>query len=157
MVLQKIRISFLSNFIIALMGFMLTFVGGIFGNWISLWLPAFICNVIGMIVLVIIGVWVLCQPLLSKKSEKMPSSSSMLIHILQSPEDADLDGSKTVGITESIILGLALSINNLAGGFDAGIIHLNIWVISSISGLFSYVCVGLFAFLGAKFAAQRLG
>ncbi|WP_261306333.1 manganese efflux pump [Paenibacillus andongensis] len=67
------------------------------------------------------------------------------------------DGSKTVGTTESIILGITLSINNLAGGFDAGIIHLNIWAISSISGLFSYICIGLSAFIGAKFAAQRLG
>lgn len=139
--IKRIRFSFLSNFIIALMGFVLTFVGGIFGNWISLWLPTIICNVIGMIVLVIIGIWVLSQPLMAKKSEKMPSR----------------DGSKTVGTTESIILGITLSINNLAGGFDAGIIHLNIWAISSISGLFSYICIGLSAFIGAKFAAQRLG
>ncbi|SDN33444.1 putative sporulation protein YtaF [Paenibacillus sp. yr247] len=154
---KKIRIPLISNIIIALMGFVLTLVGGLFGDWVSLWLPTIICNVIGMIVLVIIGVWVLCQPLLAKKSEKKPPTDGLILRILQNPENADWDGSKSVGFIESIILGVALSINNLAGGFDAGITHLNVWATSSISGIFSYICVGLFSFLGAKFTSHKLG
>lgn len=58
---------------------------------------------------------------------------------------------------EAIILGVALSINNLAGGFDAGITHMNIWAASIISGLFSYLSVGFCAYLGSRFAAEKAG
>jgi putative sporulation protein YtaF len=153
--IRKIRISFLSNSVIAFMGFLLALGGGLFGNWISLWISPFMCNLIGMIVLVTIGIWVLSQPFLTKKVEQ--HTSNHILKILRNPEHADLDGSNTIGLGESTILGFALSINNLAGGFDAGITHLNIWVTSIISGLFSYLCVGLCAYLGSRFAAEKLG
>ncbi|WP_028403158.1 sporulation membrane protein YtaF [Ectobacillus panaciterrae] len=154
---KKIRIPFMANSIIALMGFLFALVGGLFGGWMSMWLPPFICNIMGMVVLVAIGIWVLSQPLFEKKVKQRSSNRNLLLQILQNPEEADLDASKSVGFIESIILGIALSINNLAGGFDAGITHLNIWVTSLISGAFSYVCVGLCAYLGARFAAEKLG
>lgn len=154
---KKIRIPFMANTVIAVMGFLLALVGGFFGEWISLWLPPFICNLIGMIVLVTIGIWVLVQPLLDKRSKQQPSNRNLLSRVLRNPEEADMDGSKSVGFIESIILGITLSINNLAGGFDAGITHLNIWATSFISGAFSFLCVGLCAYLGARIAADKLG
>ncbi len=79
------------------------------------------------------------------------------MRILRNPEAADLDGSKTISFTESVVLGIALSINNLAGGFDAGITHLNIWIVSLISGMLSYLSVGLCSYVGYRFAADKLG
>jgi putative sporulation protein YtaF len=155
--IKKIRVPFMGNLIIAVMGFLFAIVGGFFGNWVSSWLSPFICNVIGMIVLVIIGVWVLCQPLFEKKVNHRSSNRNLLLQILQNPEEADLDRSKSVGFIESIILGVALSINNLAGGFDTGITHLNIWITSLISGVFSYVCVGLCVYLGSRVSGEKLG
>ena len=49
-------------------------------------------------------------------------------------EKADFDGSKTISFSEAIVLGIALSINNIAGGFDAGITNLNLWLTATISG-----------------------
>lgn len=155
--IKQIKIPFSANSMIALIGFLFALAGGLFGNWISLWLPLFVCNFIGMVVLVSVGTWVLIQPLLEKKVKEQSSNRNLLLQVLQNPEDADLDASKSVGFLESIILGIALSINNLAGGFDAGIIHLNIWVTSLISGAFSFMCVGFCAYLGAKYAAEKLG
>lgn len=154
---KQIKIPFMANSMIALIGFLFALVGGLSGNWISHWIPTFICNFIGMIVLVAVGTWVLVQPMLEKKVKQQSSNRNLLVQILQNPEDADLDSSKSVGFLESIILGVALSINNLAGGFDAGIIHLNIWITSLISGAFSYICVGFCAYLGARYAAEKLG
>jgi putative sporulation protein YtaF len=154
---KKIRVPFMANTVIAMMGFLLALVGGLLGDWISLWLPPFICNLIGMVVLVTIGVWVLIQPLLDKKSKQQPTNRNLLSRILRNPEEADMDGSKSVGFIESILLGITLSINNLAGGFDAGITHLNIWATSFISGALSFLCVGLCAYWGARFAADKLG
>ncbi|MED1203625.1 sporulation membrane protein YtaF [Heyndrickxia acidicola] len=155
--IKKIKVPFVANSIIAFIGFLFALLGGLFGNWVSIWLSPFVCNIIGMIVLVTIGVWVLSQPYIEKRVKHRPSNRNLLLQILQNPEDADLDGSKSVGLLESLLLGVALSINNLAGGFDTGITHLNIWITSLISGVFSYVCVGVCAYLGSRVSGERLG
>lgn len=64
--IRKIRISWFNNFIIAFFGFLFALLAGFFGSWISLFISDFIANLIGALVLGIIGVFVLCQPLLSK-------------------------------------------------------------------------------------------
>jgi len=154
---RKIRIPLIPNSIIALMGFSLALVGGLFGNWISLWLTPFTCQLISMIVLVSIGVYVLGQQYLAKESEERLSDGNHILRILRNPEEADLDNSKSIGLSESVILGIALSINNLAGGFSAGITQLNILATASVSGLFSFLCTGLCVAFGLKFASGRLG
>ncbi len=154
---RKIRVPLISNFIIALMGFSLALVGGLFGNWISLWLTPFTCQLISMTVLVSIGVYLLSQQYLVKKTKEQQSDGNRILRVLRNPEEADLDRSKSIGLSESFILGIALSINNLAGGFSAGITQLNILATASVSGLFSFLCTGLCAIFGLKFASGRLG
>ena len=76
--------------------------------------------------------------------------------ILRDPEKADFDGSKTISFSEAIVLGIALSIN-IAGGFDAGITNLNLWLTATISGVFSFICISGFAYVGKRFLAEYLG
>ena len=64
--IRKIRISWFNNFIIAFLGF-IYFISWLFGSWIALFISEFTANLIGAIVLGIIGVFILCQPFLSKK------------------------------------------------------------------------------------------
>lgn len=154
---KNIRIPFLANAVIALIGFLFTLVGGLFGDWISLWLSPFLCNVIGMMVLVTIGIWIVSQPLREKRAKRPPSHRHLFMRIFRHPEEAEMDGSRSIGFMESIILGVVLSINNVAGGFDTGLMQLNIWATSLISGAFSFFCVGFCAYLGARFAAEKLG
>lgn len=151
------KIQLIANIIIALMGFSLALIGGLFGNWISLWLSPQICQLISMAVLVIIGVWVLCQQFLSKTTIENSPNHNFVVRILRNLEEADFDKSKTIGILESIVLGIALSVNNLAGGFSAGITHLDIWTTALISGVFSFMTIGLCVMFGFKFASGRLG
>ncbi|MCJ8011342.1 sporulation membrane protein YtaF [Paenibacillus sp. KQZ6P-2] len=153
---RKIRIPFLASTVIAFMGFLLTLIGGIFGKVIALWMPPLICNIIGMIILVAIGLWVMLQPFLQEKEVKRENPQGLIKDILKNPETADFNQSKTVDFKESVILGIALSINNLAGGFDAGITHINIWETSIFSGVFSYLCIGICSLLGRKIAGERL-
>ncbi|MED5020286.1 sporulation membrane protein YtaF [Paenibacillus chibensis] len=156
--MRKIKIPFLASTVIAFMGFLLTLIGGLFGKAIALWMPPLVCNIIGMIILVAIGLWVMLQPFLQQKKEAAREKPKGLIKdILKNPEAADFNKSQTVDFKESIILGIALSINNLAGGFDAGITHINIWETSIFSGVFSYLCIGICSLLGRKIAGERLG
>jgi putative sporulation protein YtaF len=164
---RKIRIPLLPNLVIALMGFSLALAGGLFGNLISLWLTPFTCQFISMTVLVSIGVYVLSQQYLADKPKVVyafnqqspinktiePPADNLLFRVLRNPEEADLDNSNSIGLSESVILGIALSINNLAGGFSAGITQLNLLATASVSGLFSFLCTSLCAIFGLKFAA----
>ncbi|PEX92888.1 sporulation membrane protein YtaF [Bacillus cereus] len=154
--IRKIRISWSNNFIIAFLGFLFTLLAGFFGNWIALFISEFTANLIGAIVLGVIGVFILCQPFLSQK-DTIESKDSSVMGILRDPEKADFDGSKTISFSEAIVLGVALSINNIAGGFDAGVTNLNLWLTAVISGLFSFICIRGFAYVGKRFLAEYLG
>ncbi|CAI8822797.1 sporulation membrane protein YtaF [Bacillus pseudomycoides] len=154
--IRKIRISWFNNFIIAFFGFLFALLAGFFGSWISLFISDFIANLIGALVLGIIGVFVLCQPLLSKQGEVSEKDGSVM-GILRNPENADFDRSKTISFSEALVLGVALSINNLAGGFDAGVTNLNLWWTAIISGTFSFICISGFSYIGKRFLAEYLG
>ncbi|EJS72671.1 sporulation membrane protein YtaF [Bacillus cereus] len=154
--IRKIRISWFNNFIIAFLGFLFTLLAGFFGNWIALFISEFTANLIGAIVLGVIGVFILCQPFLSQK-DTIESKDGSVMGILRDPEKADFDGSKTISFSEAIVLGVALSINNIAGGFEAGVTNLNLWLTAVISGLFSFICIRGFAYVGKRFLAEYLG
>lgn len=117
----------------------------------------FMANLIGTIVLGVIGVFILCQPLLSKREETSQKSENMFIGILRTPESADFDGSKTIGFSEALVLGVALSINNIAGGFDAGVTNLNLWATALVSGCFSFICISGFFIYRKRYLAEYLG
>ena len=155
--IRKIRISWFNNFIIAFFGFLFTLLAGFFGNWIALFISEFTANLIGAIILGIIGVFILCQPFLGKRNTGGSKDGNVLMGILRNPEKADFDGSKTISFSEAIVLGIALSINNIAGGFDAGVTNLNLWLTATISGVFSFICISGFAYVGKRFLAAYLG
>ena len=154
--IRKIRISWFNNFIIAFLGF-IYFISWIFGNWIALFISEFTANLIGAIVLGIIGVFILCQPFLGQRNTVGSKDGNVLMGILRDPEKADFDGSKTISFSEAIVLGIALSINNIAGGFDAGVTNLNLWLTATISGVFSFICISGFAYVGKRYLAEYLG
>ncbi|WP_346779346.1 sporulation membrane protein YtaF [Paenibacillus brevis] len=154
---RKIHIPWFSNLMIAVISFLATLLSGMFGNWLALWIHPWIGQWIGTIVIVSVGVWVLLQPYVEKKQAMRERDASVLTRLLRNPEEADRDSSKTLSLGESVLLGLALAMNALAGGFNAGITHLNIWLTSLFVGVFSYLLLAFCAGLGEKYAADKLG
>ena len=92
-----------------------------------------------------------CASLSWVKNTAGSKDDNVLMGILRDPEKADFDGSKTISFSEAIVLGVALSINNIAGGFDAGVTNLNLWLTATISGVFSFICISGFAYVGKRF------
>lgn len=154
---RRIQISGLANLIIAGISIAATLIGGGLGGLVSLWITPFMAHLIGTIVIVSVGIWVMCQPLLEKKTKKREASNSLVTQILRSPEEADRDQSKTISIGEAVILGIALSMNALAGGFDAGITRLNLVATALTVGVLSYILMALCSYIGSRFAAEKLG
>ncbi|MNI45227.1 hypothetical protein D3C73_996460 [compost metagenome] len=154
---RKIRIPWYSNLAIAIISFLATLLSGLFGNWLAFWIHPWIGQLIGTIVIVSVGVWVLLQPFVEKKAASFDQESNPVTRLLRNPEEADKDSSKSISLGESILLGIALAMNALAGGFNAGITHLNIWYTSLSVGVFSFILLAICAEFGEKYAAEKLG
>lgn len=155
---RKIRIPWYSNLAIAAISFLATLVSGLFGSWLSSWIHPWIGQLLGTVVIVGVGVWVLLQPFLEKKMVPVEEEdANPLTRLLRNPEEADKDSSKSISLGESILLGIALAMNALAGGFNAGITQLNVWYTSLSVGLFSYLLLAACAGFGEKVAAEKFG
>lgn len=159
---RRISISWTSNLTIAAVSFVATLASGIFGQVTSKLLNPHLASLIGTLVLIAVGLWVLLQPFLNKvaaeKETRLNQSLNPgLVSILRNPETADSDLSKSISFSEALVLGAALAMNALAGGFDAGVIGIDIWMTSLSVGVLSYLLLGLAAFIGKKYVADRLG
>lgn len=164
--IQKIRISHMSNLIIALISFIATWLSAEAGKMISLYLSPQIAGAIGAILLFGVGVWVFIQPILTAIKNNQPILDLQLFgerfyigptEILNYPERADIDNSRSVGYWEAVILGIALSINALAGGFDAGAVGISSLVEATFVGIFSFITIIAGYYFGRKYAAEQIG
>jgi len=153
--MRGIRIDRKANITIASISFIMTLFAGLLGSWLALFVPAFVARLCGATVIVAVGVYVLCQPYLVKKHERNNGSArNLLQRILRQPEKADLDQSNTISIFEALILGTALGINALAGGFDAGVTHISVWATALVIGLFSLLILGITDYV-SKYATTK--
>lgn len=165
--IQKIKISHRSNLVITVISFIATWLSGAVGEAISLYLSPAIANISGAVLLFGVGVWVFINPIMTAIKENTPIVDLNLFgttriyigptEIMRYPERADMDHSRDLGDWEAIMLGIALSINALAGGFDAGTIGISslteaVWV-----GIFSFITIMLGCYFGNKYTAKQLG
>lgn len=152
---RKIQISWLANLLIATISAVATYVSGFAGEVATHYISTQVATWTGAIVIMLVGLWVLGEPWRNRRKE--PKKKNVMSRILRDPVVADFDKSESISLLESCVLGVALAINALAGGFDAGIEHIGILWTALLVGLFSYGLLGLAAYLGRKYAAESLG
>lgn len=171
--LRKMRIPLAANLLIALITGLGTFIAMKAGEYVLSIIPPFWANLIGSGIMVLAGCWVMLQSwakpnefpaqrqeteqdsLHQEHSVKNESralvswhikSLGLLIHILKEPTVVDQDYSDTVDLKEAILLGLALSLNNLAGGIGGGMAGLD----SRLTALLATLISIIFIFTGTK-------
>ncbi|MBP2643643.1 MAG: sporulation protein YtaF [Firmicutes bacterium] len=164
--INKIKIPPLANLTIAVISFSAAWLSATVGQAMSLYClnPEF-ANLLGAILLCIVGLWVIFQPIITackmnRPMEKLASSPRRYVgptEILRCPENADMDNSRDVSYWEAVLLGLALSINALAGGFDAGTIGISALFEAALIGLVSLLTISAGCFFGKKYASDQLG
>jgi putative sporulation protein YtaF len=109
--IKKIKIGLLSNLLIALITAIGTFVSMAVGLAVSKILTASIANVVGSVILILIGIWIIKDFFLKKetpeiKEQKKPNLTNCG-QILREPEKADSDHSGIIDLKESLILAFA--------------------------------------------------
>ncbi len=160
---KKIRIGILGNLVIASISAGGTYASMTVGAIISNYLSPNIANLLGSGVLVAIGIWSMWDAIQTEKQErrkkqkKQQSSDFSYNTFIEDPARADLDNSRIIDMRESVTLGFAVTINNVAGGIGGGISGINIIFTTLLTFILSLLGVAFGYFLGTKFAARMSG
>jgi len=134
--IRRVKISLVSNLIIALLSGIATSLASFTGHLLNRILPDYLGNVIGGCIVGAVGVWVIAANFNGKNThlaldnsdnEQMNNTNAAnLRDIIRQPEKADVDYSGHISVKESILLGTALSINCLDTGLGAGMTGLSV-------------------------------
>lgn len=161
--IRGIKIPHLKNLWISIITFIISSTAAFSGKLISIIVTQKVASLLSMIILTIVGICIVLEPHMkarkkssitdsthkkdsTKNSTKDSSedisencTSNTIFKILENPEIADIDKSKTIDFKESTLLGIALSINNIGGSLGAGVIGINSILIGLLSAIISFI------------------
>lgn len=139
---RRKRIPALANLLIAGCAFLFTIGTTWLGEYVRRYLSATSANVIGAILLIGMGIWTLLPAPGTRKTK---------------PQQTAAEQSGVITWPESIVLGIALSINCLTNGFTAGLWHLGAVPAALSDAFFTYAALWAGSALGMRYAADWLG
>ncbi|MDF2504695.1 sporulation membrane protein YtaF [Clostridium sp.] len=168
---RNILIPFVSNILIALIGGLGTLISMYIGKGISNVLNPKIAGYIGSAIIIIVGIWICVGEIkrtTNKSSESENKGSSgrglssysflgRIPRVLENPFLADWDFSGYISIKESLVLGFALAVNNMANGIGAGMAGINPIITSIFAFLVSLFAIWIGIKLGHEYVHRWLG
>lgn len=161
---NKIKISFLSGFMLTFISTMFLALSLIFGNAIRSILPSHLTSGICFSILFFLGFFRLFEGLLKNFLNKRACCSdhlkftlfdfTLILNVYADATLADLDHSKTLSVKEASYLGVALSLDSLIVGFGAAMDQINILQTLVFCVIFNSIAILLGGFLGRKWAEK---
>lgn len=140
------KITAVANLFIALIAFVVSFLALIAGHWVSSILPNALPDIIGGLIILLIGVWSLADTLKRRQPIAMPEA-----------EDVDWDQDNLIEAGEVFFLSIALSFNAIGTAFGAGMGGLSPWAVGGFIGAFSFLSIGAGQWLGLGSRRSVLG
>lgn len=132
------------------------------GNHVSRYLPELVTHLLSATFFVVVGIWMIVPIIRKKRSEQqrgepgVPGSPPTLREVLNDPRLADRDSSRDIDMREALLLGVALSLNNIGGGVSAGMIQITPASMALLSVFFNVVCLNTGHLMGARLNGTRL-
>jgi putative sporulation protein YtaF len=171
---RGIGIPLPSNLLIALITAAGTGLCIVFGQQIFQVLPGEVGVLLGAALLIGMGVWVIRQEFAERGhpgQEVQPAAPAnglgqkswlrRLLLILQHPVLADQDSSGYIDLKESLLLSMALMLNNIPNGVGAGLLGLSTLLTTLMVGVLSvltfWVGIGLGRSLGVRWLGRHAG
>lgn len=140
--MQSMRLPFISNVIISAISMVAVFFALSIGAYIAHFVPLEIANGLGGVLLIGLGAWTI---------------RSIGSDMVEESAKADADHNRVISPKESIVLGFALALNNVASGLGAGIIGVSpLWTMVS-TGFFSMLTLYIGVHWGLKIAGTWIG
>lgn len=159
--IKNIKIKLGINIIIALIVTLGTFLSMVLGAILSNFIPIYICNYIGAILLILVGLWMTFDYFKEQRNLN-PKNNDLIesLHydeILTNNKTADIDGSGNIELKEAISLALALSINNFALGLGASMSGISIPLTTIFTFIFSIIILIVGLKIGNSFLSKIFG
>lgn len=164
--LRGVKVPNLPRIIISFISLLFTAVAIGIGNVIVLFLPDYLAKLIGSGMLIVLGAVVIIQACLKNKksddSDKEKGSYSLnlkpfgiIIKIIREPMSCTKEKSSTVGIKESIYMGVALSIDSFGAGISSAVSGVNNFFVPVMVGLCQFIFLSFGIFCGQKLTLFR--
>ena len=156
--IKNTRITFVAKLVVFLISLCISTLSISVGKFIYRLFPPFLCNIIGFLILILMGLFIIFQAL--RESKKTASSDEnsqkriynlfiksfgITIQIIKNPINSDLDNSKNIDGKEALYLGFALSLDSLCIGIG-----------NAMLGMFSFIFTMLVAFFQLIFLSLGL-
>jgi putative sporulation protein YtaF len=157
--LKKVKIPFLSKLIICLFSIVYAGLALIIGKSLSHILPPIFAKLLGISILVLMGLWIIIQALLKDASNHSMNdtlwqvgirSLGITIQVIRNPMEFDVDKSGAIDIPESLLLGLALSVDAIGVGIGSGLTGFYSPLIPFAIGFCQMICLYFGTYLGEK-------
>lgn len=159
--IKKVKVSIIASLLISLITSIGTFLAMYLGKAITSFISPKIVNVIGGILLLILGLKVIID--FVKKYKKSHAKSLFRSNkisyseILDNPIKADIDNSGDIDLKECITLSIALSLNNLSVGVAASMAGISILLNTLFTFFLTLINIGLGFYIGRKYASKIVG
>ncbi len=160
--LRDIRIPLPAKLIISVQSIIITSLSLICGKWLSVLFTPSISKIIGVLILILLGCWILWQGLFKKEKEGRESikedtvynllikSMGITIQIIRTPQSCDMDNSSSIEPLEALYLGFALSFDSFGAGLGSGAAG----ILSPAIPLLVALCQALFLTIGHLFGKK---
>ena len=170
--IQKIRIPFFSNILIAFMSVIAMAFAMVMGNVLKGVFPY--ANLTGALLLIVIGLWIsfgkildktrLCRALARAKPNslfrlynKRSAIINLMVDIINNPPLADRNRNGVISLNESVLIGISLSLNCLVTGLGAGLSSLSLFPVIISVFLFSIITITIGYTLGSRARFLQFG
>ena len=156
--LKDIKINFSSTLVIASISALGTFISMILGKFLVDLIPVKLGDIIGGLVLLLLGFYYIYSYFKEKKilTSHNSENNSSPTFILENPEVADKDKSGNIDFKESLALSLALALNNFGLGIGASISGLNIAFTTISTFIISLIFISLGFYLSKTIKSKNI-
>lgn len=172
--IKKTKVPFVSKGIICLLSIIYAAVALVFGKWLYTFIPPSISKWIGVLILGIMGLWMLVQAILKKGDDEITTAQNtftqsqtqkrvtslkialksleITIKIIRNPSKGDIDHSGVIDTYESLLLGLALSVDSIGVGIGTALTGFYSSVTPFTIGICQFIFLGSGLMIGKKIA-----
>lgn len=156
--LKDIKINLSSTLVIASISALGTFISMILGKFLVDLIPVKLGDIIGGLVLLVLGFYSIYSYFKEKKilTSHNSENNSSPTFILENPEVADKDKSGNIDFKESLALSLALALNNFGLGIGASISGLNIAFTTISTFIISLIFISLGFYLSKTIKSKNI-
>ena len=167
--IKNTYITPLAKFIIFSIFFIVTSIAVSIGTLIIEMFSLETANVVGVVLLVLMGLWIIYQSFRPKKNYTKPKKQKLLIpkihrffikpfgltiQIIKSPSNSDLDHSNHIDAKEALYLGSAISIDAFCAGVGCSAIGITSLLFPLFISIFHIIFLSLGSFIGEKLSSR---